>query len=119
MGSLAVRHDNKAGVWYVDGVLHADLDLSEQALMGSIVSHSDIRSPVTVQKTQVGSRSFYSTHGTRSIRVVGALISSKSGSRILSLEQKLEAVNNNTLVGDSLQVTDGWLLSESTSSASS
>jgi prepilin-type processing-associated H-X9-DG protein len=116
--SATVRHNNKAGVWYLDGVFHAELGPTASILTGDISHHSDHRPSTTVVKSSQGNTTtMYITRGHRELSMSGYL--RDSDGKLLrnhSLVYSLEAFNNNTLIGQNLQISDGWMHSSSTES---
>merc|ERR1719272_2825860 len=59
--SMTVRHNNKAGVWYLDGVLHTELAMSASVLRGKLLQHTDKKPSVSVNESHKGNTSVYLT----------------------------------------------------------
>eukprot|EP00930_Biecheleria_cincta_P015370 TRINITY_DN1284_c0_g3_i1.p1 TRINITY_DN1284_c0_g3~~TRINITY_DN1284_c0_g3_i1.p1 ORF type:complete len:630 (-),score=77.27 TRINITY_DN1284_c0_g3_i1:282-2171(-) len=116
--SLVVRHNNKAGVWYLDGVFHAELDPSLSNLSGELLHHSDVVPPTNVSVTQLGANgTMIITRGQRRLTLQGSLRDSQGSLlQMFSVVQVLDAFNNNTLVSPDLQISEGWMRSTSAES---
>jgi len=115
--SLTVRNNNNNGVWYLDPVLHAELDPSATVLTGALLQHTDTKPAIVVKWTNHGNvKSHISTQGKREVKVLGSLLNPKTkASWNFQVDYSLSAFVDNNPIGANLQVTDGWMRSTSTS----
>lgn len=115
--SLTVRNNNNNGVWYLDPVLHAELDASATILTGALLQHTDTKPPIVVNWTTRGNvKSHISTRGRREVKVLGSLLNPMTNaSWNFQVDYSLSAFVDNNPIGADLQVTDGWMSSTSTS----
>lgn len=115
--SLSVRNNNNNGVWYLDPVLHAELDPSATVLTGALLQHSDSKPPIVVHWSNHGNaKSHISTQGQREVKVLGSLLNPKTNaSWYFLVDHSLSAYVDNNPIGADLQVTDGVMTSTSTS----
>eukprot|EP00927_Polykrikos_kofoidii_P082113 TRINITY_DN8074_c0_g1_i1.p1 TRINITY_DN8074_c0_g1~~TRINITY_DN8074_c0_g1_i1.p1 ORF type:complete len:649 (-),score=36.96 TRINITY_DN8074_c0_g1_i1:13-1698(-) len=114
--SVSVRNNNEKGVWYLDGVFHADLEPAVEVLAGVLLRHTDSGPVVTVNGTCHGGVACAITRGHREVKVTGVLINRQSStSTVFSSDYVLHAFNNNTQVSNSIDVMSGWMHSKVTS----
>lgn len=120
--SIAVRDNNPAGVWYMDGVLHLELDRTVDVITGSIPSIVDFQPNVSTDITMnaEGNLTAWSTTGMRNASITGFIDHPRHGITWSKVQYNLHAVNNNTWPiepNQETQLTTGVLQSEAKSSS--
>jgi hypothetical protein len=114
--SLTVNHgDDNHGTWYLNGVLHAELDPHVAKYEGELLHHKDEIRDLTVDKDDDKNTATYSTKGGRQLTIMGSLrrANSRQG-HMFSTMHSLTASNLNTVGGKALQIAHGWMQSTTT-----